>query len=282
MVTGDQQQVEASLLSTPESPNDAETAWDGGSSASAQCQEALDHLSTAVAGGQEWPSALLEAIGLWTAPEEVYQGRMLRYLLQGEAFDWVLLAQRLAREADGLIPPLDRRRLLRQGRLPSMISQDEFRRLIGVPKFRAHLNFWHGVTVEAALQETVRDEVRKERVSRGFSPRTQVTGEAFRRIYGEPRAQLMARFVQEWQEPEVPLAPRGLLKEFTYWLFKRRIQGIEKARVASDTRKGLEWLSRHQQEAFLWQATAPGLDTDLGGRVEETKAGGGEAMEGPL
>ena len=51
-------------------------------------------------------------------------------------------------------------------------------------------------------------------------------------------------------------------KEFTYWLFKRRIQQIEKARVASDTRKGLEWLSRHQQEAFLWQAAAPGLDTD--------------------
>ena len=41
-----------------------------------------------------------------------------------------------------------------------------------------------------------------------------------------------------------------------------RIQQIEKARVASDTRKGLEWLSRHQQEAFLWQAAAPGLDTD--------------------
>ena len=32
------------------------------------------------------------------------------------------------------------------------------------------------------------------------------------------------------------------LKEFTYWLFKRRIKIWDPARVASDTRKGLEKL----------------------------------------
>ena len=281
MTTRYDQQLDPHAAPGPESTGDGEAAWDGSPSGLDQCREALEHLSAAVAAGRDWSSALLEAMALWTAPEEVYDGRLHRYLLQGEAFDWVLLAQRLVREADGLIPPPDRRRLLRQGQLPARVSQEEFRRLVGVPKFRAHLNYWYGVTVEAALQEALRDEVRKEWVNRGFSPRTPVTGEAFRRIYGEPRDVLMARFDQEWQEPAVPLAPCGFVKEFTYWLFKQRIQQIEKARVASDTRKGLEWLSRRQQEAFLWQATAPGLDTDARQSPEATTTGGGEAKERP-
>jgi hypothetical protein len=281
MTTRFDEHLDSGVPASPEGAGEGEAAWDGGSSAQEQCREALEHLSAAAASGQEWPSALLEAMGLWTVPEEVYQGRLYRYLLQGEAFDWLLLARRLVREADGLIPPADRRRLLRQGHLPARVSREEFRRLIGVPKFRAHLNYWYGVTVEAALQEALRDEVRKEKVNRGFSPRTPVTAEAFRRIYGETRAALMARFAQEWQDPVAPLAPGGFVKEFTYWMFKQRIQQIEKARVASDTRKGLEWLSRRQQEALLWQATAPGLDTSARTSAEGTRTGGGDAVEGP-
>lgn len=244
-------------------------AWDGGAPASGQARQALDHLHGAVTKGTAWPIALLEAIGLWTAPEELFRGRLHRYLLQGEAFDWLLLAQRLTREAVGAIPAPDRARLLRQGLLPAEIPDAEFRRLIGVPKFRAHLNFWYGVTVEASLQEALRDEVRKERFSRGLSSRSRVTTEAFRRIYGEPRSQLMQRFLQVWLKPPVALVPRGFLKEFTYWLFKRRIHQIEKARVASDTRKGLEWLSRNHRDVFLWQAAPPGLDTDALRRTDE-------------
>ncbi|GAJ03845.1 unnamed protein product, partial [marine sediment metagenome] len=32
--------------------------------------------------------------------------------------------------------------------------------------------------------------------------------------------------------------------EFTYWLFKYRLNHCDKARVASDTKKGLEQLNR--------------------------------------
>jgi hypothetical protein len=34
------------------------------------------------------------------------------------------------------------------------------------------------------------------------------------------------------------------LHEFTYWLFKHRVNNSDPARVASDTRKGLAMLSR--------------------------------------
>jgi hypothetical protein len=34
------------------------------------------------------------------------------------------------------------------------------------------------------------------------------------------------------------------MKEFTYWLFKYRLKHGDPARVASDTKKALEWLRR--------------------------------------
>jgi len=33
------------------------------------------------------------------------------------------------------------------------------------------------------------------------------------------------------------------MKEFTYWLFKYRLKHCDKARVASDTKKALDWLN---------------------------------------
>ena len=59
--------------------------------------EAILHLRTMLAAGAPWHRALLEAVGRWTIPEETFEGRKYRYLLQGEAFDWLLLAERLCR-----------------------------------------------------------------------------------------------------------------------------------------------------------------------------------------
>ena len=227
---------------------------------SSEPPEALTHLSDAIASGTSWPTALLEAVGLWTLPEEVYRGRLHRYLIQGEAFDWLLLAQRLAHGADGLIPTQERRQLLRQGSLPTELSLEEFQHLVGPTKYRAYLNYWYGVTVETALQEAVREEVRKERISRGVSPNSRVAAETFRRIYGDARSPLLAHYVRERQRrPPYPLASGGLLKEFTYWLFTRRLQRSDGTRVASDTRKGLEWLHHHHQEGLSWQVSLAGL-----------------------
>ena len=65
---------------------------------------AIAHLRESIEGGKHWYPSLLEAIGMWPAPEEVYQGELLCYLIAGEAFDWLLLARRPCNAANGLIP----------------------------------------------------------------------------------------------------------------------------------------------------------------------------------
>ncbi len=212
------------------------------------CLEALAHLRSAVAAGEPWPRALLYAMGLWTLAEEVWRGRRLRYLILDEAFDWLLLAQRLAEDVEGLIPPADRSGRLATGRFLEEFSQEDLRRLLGTSKYRAYLNYWYGVTVEGSLQVAAGEEIRKEHVSRGRSVRSRVTEEAFRRVYGEGRSRLEERFRAE-HVGDGELDVRGSdAALFTYWLFRRRLRDGEPSRVASDTRKGLERLYRDRGE----------------------------------
>ncbi len=201
-------------------------------------------LLEAVRGGQPWHLALLEAIGSWTLPEEEYRGRRYRYLIQGEAFDWVLLAERLCCEMDGLVPVEELELLFFEGELPVQITTTQFKELVGYNKYRALLNYWYGVVVEEALQLVVEEEVRKRYRSRGLPDSEELVEEAFVSIYGDTCISLLNVFRQEMTYP--PGNPLGIteLKEFTYWLFKGRVKGCEPARVASDTRKGLQRLSR--------------------------------------
>ncbi len=199
-------------------------------------------LRRAIEGGQPWQEALLQAMEQWTMPEEVLSGVRRRYLLMGEAFDWQLLARRLASTVSELIPDDDQRGLLRTGRFLLDMPVEEIRRLLGVTKYRAHLNYWYGVTVEQALQLAVNQEVRKERLSFGVRSRRRMTDTVFSRIYGRPRGELLEEFRGDWPWADALDAPGTELKAFTYWLFKLRVYRSDPARVASDTRKGLEWL----------------------------------------
>ncbi|GAI16526.1 unnamed protein product, partial [marine sediment metagenome] len=52
--------------------------------------EVIRYLEQAIVSGKHWYIALLEAIGLWTTAEETHNGRHYRYLIAGEAFDWLL------------------------------------------------------------------------------------------------------------------------------------------------------------------------------------------------
>ncbi|MBI4234385.1 MAG: hypothetical protein HY686_08095 [Chloroflexi bacterium] len=208
-----------------------------------ECQEALRHLKDSLAQGRGWRTALLEAIALWTMPEEVRDGQHYRYLVGGEAFDWRLLARRLFQEVDGQILPSEQEEFLRGVHLPHGLAEEQFRELIGVAKYRTCLNYWYGITVEQALQAAVRAEVRKERVSKGLTGRRDLTDEAFSRIYGDRRVALHERFHRETATPG-RVAATTQEKEFTYWLFKLRVKRCDGARVASDTRKALEWLDR--------------------------------------
>lgn len=206
--------------------------------------EALELFRGDLAAGKDWYEALMQAVALWSSRRELVEGREYVYLIADEAFDWLALAERLLLAVNGRVPEAERDALLGRGRPPRALSEAEFKRLIGPAKYRAYLNYFYGITVEAALQQAVAEEVRKERRSHGLAGNRGVTREAFRRIYGQEQAELVAVFRRERGGEGRRSAGPGERKALLYWLFKYRLANCDQARVASDTRKGLRHLER--------------------------------------
>ena len=206
--------------------------------------EAISHLRQAINGGKHWYVALLEAIKLWQSSEETYNERHYRYLIDGEAFDWLLLAERLCGTINDLVPEDEKMALLFHGKPPMDITGETFRELIGTVKYHQYLNYFYGVAVEEALILAVQEEVRKEKRVSGINREEDVTNEVYRRIYGDTRDLLLGYFRQEKGYPHRQDITLNEIKEFNYWLFKYRLKHSEKAKVASDTKKGLDWLNK--------------------------------------
>ena len=208
--------------------------------------DAIRLLREAIANGKHWYIALLEAIGRWTVAEESYNGRDYRYLIANEAFDWLLLAERLLEEVDYLVPEEEMIALLFNGKAPIELPREEFCHLIGEAKYSAHLNYFYGVTVEEALLLAVEEEARKEQRVGAFNEDNRLWEETYQRIYGASITELLGRFRKEKGYPKRHSMELGELKEFTYWLFKYRLNNCDKARIASDTKKALKELERQR------------------------------------
>ncbi len=203
------------------------------------------------ASNADWKSALLEAIALWPLPDEDFQGERLEYLIGGEAFDWRLLAARLARSVAGLIVPEAVAEWIEDPDPTAGLAEAEFGRLLGVEKHRSHLSFVYGVLVERALVAAVEQEITKRVVAAGAMATERARDEAFERLYLAQHESLWAEFRKEpgnelrgkhgARKDHVSL---GDMDAFTYWLFKRRLSKSDPARVASDTRKGVNQLER--------------------------------------
>jgi hypothetical protein len=215
---------------------------------SPQEPQVLEHFRECLRAGKPWFPCLMEAIAQWDQAEEAVDGQHYRYLVGGEAFDWLQLAQRLCDGADGLIPLDEVETLLCDGRPPVETDRHQFRRLIGAAKHRAYLNFFYGVVVEEALMGAVEDEVRKERRSMGLleEPGVLELEEVCRRIYDAPHSALLEGFRRERGYSQEPVIGLEEMKEFTYWRFKYRLKHCEPDKVASDTRKGLLYLHRQR------------------------------------
>ena len=206
--------------------------------------DALRAWKDAIKNREDWFDALLVAISRWEVAEETVDGRHYCYLIAGEAFDWLLLAERLCEEADGAIPADEREALLFFGRFPRSMNDIEFKRAIGDAKHRAHLNFLYGVAVEEALQLAIEEEILKEhRSCGGWTRETSADEQVFERVYGRSRVELLAAFKQERSLPPGDELSYGELNAFTYWLFKYRVDQSDPARVGSDTRKALAQIS---------------------------------------
>lgn len=204
-------------------------------------KEAIDKLKEGLSQNKPWFIALLEAMALWTLPEETRAGERYCYVVGGEAFDWLRLAERLLQEVDGEVPKSDVEALLFHGRIPVELDLAQLRRLLGGEKYRAYVSYFYGVLVEEALILAVTEEVRKKWLCRGFTdPDEAVMDEVFQALYSAPVRELWDRFCNEKHFRRRRQISLHQLKEFTYWLFKRRLGLWDKARVASDTKKGLQ------------------------------------------
>ena len=201
--------------------------------------QAIQRLKNAVTEGRNWYVALLEAVRLWSSPEEDYDGRHYQYLIDNEAFDWLVLTERLCEELDGLIPEKERINLLFFGIPPVELSKDEFKNLIGASKYQAHLNYFYGILVEKFLLLSATEEIRKKKRTLGLNNDNGVVDEAYQRIYGTTQSALLKQFRKERHYPQLRSIGLSELNEFTYWLFKYRIKTRDKSRVASDTKKAL-------------------------------------------
>ena len=200
--------------------------------------------------GADWFEALLDAIGRWRTPQEVHNGCKYRYLVGDEAFDWLLLAERLLSTANGMIPESEKERLLFQGVFPRSLSGEAFKDRIGPAKYRAVVNHWYGVRVEEALILAVEHEVRKQR--RGLrAEEPKLEDVVYEHVYGLSRRELFAQFSLERKLPQQGAISLRDYEEFTYWLFHYRLKRSDKARLASDTKKGLSFLRQMGRPSSL-------------------------------
>lgn len=235
--------------------------------------EAILRMRQAILDGQHWFEALVDTVGRWRVPGETVRGREFRYLIGGEAFDWLLLAERLLDEVRDLVEPTESEDLLFNGSWPGDMDDDEFAERTGSAKYSAHLNYLYGVLVEEALQLHVEEEIHKESRARvwGQDPREDLG--MYARVYDKSRADLVALYYEETgillgNEVSFPK-----WKDFTYWLFKYRLKRQDKARVASDTRKGLAQLSRMELAVNERRRGARLNETEFAERYAEAMEG---------
>ena len=196
--------------------------------------------------GTPWFDALLDCIRDWESPRETIDGREYVYLIEHEAFDWLLLAERICDSAPpGLLPLREVEALLVDELPPVVLSEAEFQERLGTAKYWAHLNFLYGVRVEQALHLAMERILQKERSGLSFShARDELDGDAFGRIYGARQPDLLREYraATQRQDADPERIEHAEWQAFTYWLFRRRLERQDPARVASDTRQGLEML----------------------------------------
>ena len=220
-----------------------------------EASDAITHLKSTIAPSTgDWKLTVLETIAKWPLASENLAGEQLDYLIGGEALDWRLLAQRLLNECGSDIDDDTWWDWLTDPVVFAGFEEPEFMRAVGVDKFRAHLSYFYGVTVEQALLAAVEEEITHRRVAAGRQLSDSSMELAYETLYGNTRDQLWEVFKIEtgveaaregWRHRDEHSL--GSEDAFTYWLFKLRMERSDPAKIASDTRKGLAKLERMRQ-----------------------------------
>ena len=235
------------LLDGLDDPDDiADAAAEAAQAALAErnADDLLVRLELELQSGRPWFDALLDCIRDWRLPRERVGDREYVFLIEREAFDWLLLAERLCDAMpEALLPSAEIEALLLDESPPVPLSEDEFKRRLGPEKYWAHLNFLYGIRVEQALQLAVERTLLKERGGISFShARVELDQDVFGRIYGSRQTDLLREFRAAGSRLDTERMSQSESQAFTYWLFRRRLERQDPARVASDTRLGLDML----------------------------------------
>jgi len=204
----------------------------------------IDFMANSIKDGVPWPNALLNAISNWRTPEEIFQDKKYQYFISEEAFDLFLLAERICTctKIKNLIPPDEIIYLIVHNKFPSDFDCNQIKTILGFEKYRAHMNFFYGITVEEGLQLATELEIYKNKTSVGISNSMVTSEEIFNKIYGDSDLNLIKQFSKSKNNRSKKKITLTEYKEFTYWLFKYRIRNSDKAKLASDTNKAIKQL----------------------------------------
>lgn len=208
-------------------------------------EEAINRFKADVAAGKNWFLALLDAVKNWPVSREAVGGQIYSYIISGEALDMLQLAERLIKASGDLVPENESVDFLFRNKPPLLLTPEETKSLLGDTRFAQYLNFFYGITAEEALLQAVEEEVRKEEQGINMHSEMQIIDETYRRIYDVPQRVLLRQFRKDKEYAAGGGVSLEQMKEFSYWRFKYRLEHCEKARIASDTKKALNWMKRN-------------------------------------
>ena len=221
----------------------------GTSAPTPAAEEIIRQFKAEITSGKNWFLAMLEAVKNWPFSEETVGDQTYHYLISDEAFDMLQLAERLLKAAGNLVPEDEKVAFLFHNKPPLVLTPDKTKELLGDKRFGQYLNFFYGITAEEALLQAVEDEVRKEEGGLNMHNEVQIIDETYRRIYEVPQRVLLHQFRKEKGYTSSGSTSLEQMKEFSYWRFKYRLKHCEKPRIASDTKKALDWMKKNSAKA---------------------------------
>ena len=204
----------------------------------------------------EWQTSFISTIAEWPVENETVYGETFHYFVGGEAFNWKRLAERIATQLadEGFDSPNPEKifEWIENSGTFGGVSEQEFRRILGVDGWRAHLNHFYGVHIEQCLIAAVQSRIQKRRYSTGMPPSDDAADRAFVGLYEGAEQGLWRIFSEEsserlnhlFDESDEDTRSIALDEEFTYWLFKRRIENTNASQVAAETQRGLDMMAR--------------------------------------
>ena len=220
-------------------------------------RELLDQLANRVEGhSDDWHRAFVQTVADWPIDQETASDLEFHYVIGGEAFNWKRLAESIVTQLleNGLCEGMSAEMFgwIDASGAFGGLSENEFRQILGVDGWRAHLNHFYGVYIEQCLIVAVQSRIEKRRYAAGMPPSDDASDKAFMGLYEETETVLWRQFVDETSgrlDALIAHSPEGtrnigLDEEFTYWLFKRRMENTNAAQVAAETKRGLEVMSQ--------------------------------------